>query len=628
MRAAFVSGSQPMLRRMLTDNTCSRRLPLSSLSMSGKKGKKPAKKVTPPGNDSSPAPVETAVSTPASTPSPAAAKQVATKSALVIDDGPENAEIMAKATALLDAGRNQIGDGVGIGPGPMVTFTGQDGLDRTMGENERKGVSGNAFVVKATSKTVTIRLEGKFWGSRQWAFDAVSAYLQESMPGIQVAIEDEWQLKDLYLMDAFYGEKAWALRKVGPQYVNERGVQVGQPYYPDGKFEELLAEDGLNVNALQLGIEEMMKDALKQSKGSTFTDEMPLGKLDKELAGSQTAYFSEGSESEDIASMVEADNNIERVTKVPMSSLQGGMRSEVDQALQSNPMFTMMADMLENEPGAMQDIQELLESSKGNMFAVMSNPKFQKLAQKMMQNPELMQMMSDPNAVKSAMQSAQSFGITDAMGIKAPQGMSLDQAAKDLTDKTMGAMKTGMDKEDWTGDFGSEKPAWLADVENDVKQRNDRALADQTIEKQIAEARREMEASRMQVKKEEDDTFFSAGDDSFDLKAILEKSEEEKALESGASKLYEPSLLNDSQKEDLAYLAAGLGAIGAIIFFLGTQLGVWDVPFMQDLGVVSTPAARRGQSDATDKAPKKDTKEEASKKAPAAVDLKEDDTPF
>ncbi len=43
---------------------------------------------------------------------------------------------------------------------------------------------------------------------------------------------------------------------------------------------------------------------------------------------------------------------------------------------------------------------KLLDASNGNLFAVMSNPKFLNLAQKMMANPELMQMMQDPAMVK------------------------------------------------------------------------------------------------------------------------------------------------------------------------------------------------------------------------------------
>ncbi len=58
-----------------------------------------------------------------------------------------------------------------------------------------------------------------------------------------------------------------------------------------------------------------------------------------------------------------------------------------------------MADMLESDPTAMQDIQEMLEKSNGNMFSLMGNKKFQSLANKLMQNPELMQMMSDPDQV-------------------------------------------------------------------------------------------------------------------------------------------------------------------------------------------------------------------------------------
>ena len=44
---------------------------------------------------------------------------------------------MSKAVALLDEGRSTLGDGLGFGPGPSVTFTGRNGGTFTMGENER-----------------------------------------------------------------------------------------------------------------------------------------------------------------------------------------------------------------------------------------------------------------------------------------------------------------------------------------------------------------------------------------------------------------------------------------------------------------------------------------------------------
>ena len=43
---------------------------------------------------------------------------------------------------------------------------------------------------------------------------------------MQVYIEDAQQLRDLYLRDVLYDDEAWMVRKEGPQYVNERGIQV------------------------------------------------------------------------------------------------------------------------------------------------------------------------------------------------------------------------------------------------------------------------------------------------------------------------------------------------------------------------------------------------------------------
>ena len=39
------------------------------------------------------------------------------------------------------------------------------------------------------------------------------------------------------------------------------------------------------------------------------------------------------------------------------------------------------------EPGAVEEMMELLDKANGNMFSIMTNPKFQKLAQKMMEKP-------------------------------------------------------------------------------------------------------------------------------------------------------------------------------------------------------------------------------------------------
>lgn len=98
--------------------------------------------------------------------------------------------------------------------------------------------------------------------------------------------------QDRYIKDIFYGAEAWESRKKGPQFVNERGIQVAQPVAPDGKIREIDELD-FEGSALQLGIEEMMKDALRQSKGNTITDSFSVSNVEKELASSQTAYFSE-----------------------------------------------------------------------------------------------------------------------------------------------------------------------------------------------------------------------------------------------------------------------------------------------------------------------------------------------
>merc|ERR1719329_2065290 len=74
----------------------------------------------------------------------------------------------------------------------------------------------------------------------------------------------------------------------------------------------------------------------------------------------------------------------------------------------------------------------------------MTNPKFQKLAQKMMANPELMKMMSDPTVVKDAMKSAQDIGLTGKMGVDLT-GDAKSDAAK-LAAKATDAIKEGVQK--------------------------------------------------------------------------------------------------------------------------------------------------------------------------------------
>jgi hypothetical protein len=58
---------------------------------------------------------------------------------------------------------------------------------------------------------------------------------------------------------------------------------------------------------LQLGIEEMMKDALESSRAGSSIGAPAVGNIEKELATSQTAYFSEDA-SDDVS--IEDDDNV------------------------------------------------------------------------------------------------------------------------------------------------------------------------------------------------------------------------------------------------------------------------------------------------------------------------------
>ena len=60
-------------------------------------------------------------------------------------------------------------------------------------------------------------------------------------------------------------------------------------------------------SALQLGIEEMMKEALQSSRADSSIGAPAIGNIEKELATSQTAYFSEDA-SDDVS--IEDDDNV------------------------------------------------------------------------------------------------------------------------------------------------------------------------------------------------------------------------------------------------------------------------------------------------------------------------------
>jgi len=236
-----------------------------------------------------------AASTPSS-PKP----EVIPKAALVDDSGEPDADVLAKAKAALDAARATLG-GVGIGGGPDVT----EG-EVTLPENHWYGVNGDAEILRATSKTVTVRLSGKFWGSRQWAFDQVEEVITAVLPDVKLKIEEAAQLKDLYLRDVFSDADAWEVRKRGPQYVNERGIQIAQPFNADGSIKTLAEENvpmgGFDEGALKAGIEEMMVDAMSQQIGG-FLDSSTSEELRAEVDA-------------EIAAKAKADENILSVTRM------------------------------------------------------------------------------------------------------------------------------------------------------------------------------------------------------------------------------------------------------------------------------------------------------------------------
>jgi len=371
-------------------------------------------------------------------------------------------------------------------------------------------------------------------------------------------------------------------------------VQVAQPFNADGTMRQA----NFDEDALKAGIEEMMVDALAQSQG-TFLDSSSYEDINRQLAMSQTAFM-ESEESKDPADLAKDDDNILSVSKMNVPDQTDKpkldiMDDKVGAALKGNPMFEKMADALEQEPGAIEDMMKLLDASNGNLFAVMSNPKFQSLAQKMMANPELMQMMQDPALMKQAMSSAQDIGLTDALGVK-PDMASPAAAAKGFADQATEAIKSGMGM--GTPKKQVETPDWMKEKEDEVRLRASRMqeqdgsavtrvqreqAKEEQLQDDIAKARQGVPPIPEKELEDVDDSS-----ELFSLASMLEESRADSAPAASAS-----MGMSESSKELVLYVGGFVFGVGGIFFFFATQLGIIDVPFMKNLGSVSTPAARR-----------------------------------
>jgi len=591
------------------------------------------------------------------------------KAALVDDSGDADPDVLARAKAALDAARPTMG-GVGIGGGPPVTENGV-----TLPENTWYGISGDAEILRATSKTVTVRLAGKFWGSRKWAFEEVEKVMEAELPGVKVKIEEAIQLEDLYMRDVFSDEDAWAVRRKGPQYVNEWGIQIAQPFNADGSIRaesedaDLLPKKGtLDEGALKDGIEEMLLNAMNQEIGTFLetqdSEEMRADDAANELAAANIAQAKESLKEKAIAKAVAEDDNIISVSKKPLEEVEKTLEKveqmgadidivdmsgldipgidikseKVGKALGSNPMFAKMADALEAEPGAIEEMMALLDKSNGNLFGVMMNPKFQKLATKMMANPELMQMMQDPAMLQDAMKSADDIGLTKQLGIDNSKPI---ESAADFTAKATEAVKKGLFDNVPTAPIPALKkdvvapspppveeaseesddvvdpatPEWLQAKEVEVRRKaknqknpNDSVIKGQlrpidrasALQAEIAEARSKLDRTTFFT---EDGGIRSKGEMSdlstsnFNLDDMMEKSKNsaaERPSRLAGDKSSFGDKANAAANENALYAGGFVFGVGGIVLFIAVQLGIVDIPFLpKDMAGISTPASRR-----------------------------------
>ena len=598
----------------------------------------------------------------------AKAGAVVPKAALVDDTGEPDSGALEKARAILEANRGTLGDGLGFGGGKPAHITGEDGVMRAVPENWLYGIDGDAQVVGATSKGVTVRLTGKFWRSRQWAFDSIVELFAAEMPSHKVYIEEGGQLADLYLRDVFYDDEAWRVRKEGPQYVNERGIQVAQPFKADGSLKEF------DEGALQAGIEEMMVDAMQQSAG-TFLDSKSVDEINQDMAqqkdgGGQYSApggaLKKGQTAKDGAAAAAAAAESRATEDKIRASIARGEVPGIDSvvgvsigedgdvqtpevvaggtgepaatpatAIQGNPMFEKMADMLEGEPEVVEEMMAMLDKSNGNMFALMTNPKFQKLAQKMMSNPELMQMMSDPTLVKDAMKSAEQIGLTQQMGIK-PSGNAAEDAgafAKGATE----AIKQGL--AGMEAEAAAAAAAAAADDESmpevlrarvgkvddalsrmSKEENDDTSVLDRLgVKKDFRKVREEKQADALraaaeEARERERDALFSGGsggDSVEDMRALLEESREVATASGG-------KVGEVDNSETLLYAGGFVVGVGGVLFGIAVAIGLIDSPFPESPGGVVTPAARRVQQSAP----------ASSKDAPQLKAVQLNDDPF
>uniref|UniRef100_A0A7S0DZ72 STI1 domain-containing protein n=1 Tax=Hanusia phi TaxID=3032 RepID=A0A7S0DZ72_9CRYP len=528
----------------------------------------------------------------AKTPTPQSSKSVAAKpstpaapspAAIVRRDENLDEAVLREAQAILEANKKDLCGG--MGNMPPKTFKAPDGSYRSLPENYLYGITGDAEIVFASSKHLIVRLKGKFWGTRRQALESIEDLFKEKMGDKQVLVEEESQLLDLYLRDVFYDEEAFRVTSQGPQFFDERGIQVAQPFNADGTLREMTEKDEKDLKA---GIEEMMIQSMQQS-GGTFLESQSFDEINESFAKSVL----EGNQ------VVEV--NVDDVVQKREDKLADISKESIN-PVQSNPMFEKIADALQEDSAAVEELVSLLDKSNGNIFSIMMNPKFQSVAKKMMSNPELLAMLQDPQLVQDAMKSAQTMGLTDSLGIKVDPE-SLSKQATSFAEKTVEAVKSSQAAA--PNELSSEFDA-LAAVEERVRMESLRMKeSDTSIFERIKSKPRDEKEMQQRIAAIRNEAHFNmsesltvdldlkdGSDESNFLENLIEESKTS-TLPSSSSSSFRDSMTPTAVTENALYFAGFIVGISSLYFFFATQLGVIDIPFMRDLGAISTPASRR-----------------------------------
>lgn len=78
--------------------------------------------------------------------------------------------------------------------------------------------------------------------------------------------------------------------------------------------------------------------------------------------------------------------------------------------MMGNPMIQALSNQMMNDPETMKEFQEAMSSGKGP-DELMKSPKMMQLTEKLMSDPAILQMMSDPSKVNKMMEDMQKMGI-------------------------------------------------------------------------------------------------------------------------------------------------------------------------------------------------------------------------